>query len=151
MGRAAWLAFGVALITLAIGFTAVQGHLEPRGAFSGGMAIMAGVFLPSIARDTEAISARIAGRSMQKVEILGLLIFILMAFVMFMVGTALFVDWLGGSGTTSGGIVVDPGLFPGVSGVAGAMPIMNLVIGVEVVGGLSLIALYMLPGFRRGR
>ena len=101
-------------------------------------------------RCAEASSVRVAGKLLRKTEILGLLIFILMAAVMLAVGAALFCDWLAEPGSAPAGTPADLDQISGGLWVAGAIPVVPLVIGVEVVGGLSLIALYMLSSVRRG-
>ncbi len=95
-------------------------------------------------------SVRIAGKPLRKTEVMGLLIFILMAVVMFAVGTALFCDWLAEPGSAPAGTPAELGPISGGLAVAGAIPVVALVIGVEMIGGFSLIVLYMLSGVRRG-
>ncbi|WP_292364509.1 MULTISPECIES: hypothetical protein [unclassified Methanoculleus] len=95
-------------------------------------------------------SLRVAGKSLRKTEVLGLLIFSLMAVVMLAVGAALFCDWLAEPGSAPAGTPAELGPITGGLAVAGVIPVVALVIGVEVIGGLSLIALYMISGIRRG-
>lgn len=144
-----WTTFGV-IFALMLGLYAAYGHLTPGGAFLGSTVITAGIFLPFVTPGARKTSTRVAGRQVQKIEILGLLIFILMAVIMLTVGAALFVDWLAEPGAASTSMYVDPGWLPGLPGAIGAIPAMDLVFAAEVIGGLSLIALYMLPGIRRG-
>ncbi|MDK2890432.1 MAG: hypothetical protein PWR21_1064 [Methanoculleus sp.] len=101
-------------------------------------------------RGAKKASLRVAGKSLRKTEVLGLLIFSLMAVVMLAVGAALFCDWLAEPGSAPAGTPAELGPITGGLAVAGAIPVVALVIGVEVIGGLSLIALYMLSGIRRG-
>lgn len=96
------------------------------------------------------VSMRVAGRPLRKVEILGLFIFIFMAVVMLAVGAALFCDWLVEPGSAPAGTPADIGPLPGGLAIAGAVPILPLVVGVQVVGALSLVVLYMLSGIGRG-
>ncbi|KDE56282.1 hypothetical protein [Methanoculleus sp. MH98A] len=100
-------------------------------------------------RGAKMASMRIAGRTLRKTEILGLFIFILMAVVMFAVGAALFCDWLAEPGSAPAGTPADIGPIPGGFAIAGTIPVVPLVIGVEVVGALSLVVLYMLSGAGR--
>lgn len=112
------------------------------------LALVAGVIPPLFSPGTGMTSVRFGGKPLRKTEVLGLLIFILMAAVMFAVGTALFCDWLAGSGATPGGLPVDLGPIGGLN-LVGTIPTMVLVFVVEVVGGLSIIMLYMLSSARR--
>jgi len=93
---------------------------------------------------------RVAGRPLRKTEVLGLLIFVLMAAVMLAVGAGLFYDWLAEPGSAPVGTPVELGPISEILSAAGAVPAVAIVVGVEVVGGLSLIALYMLSRVRRG-
>ena len=101
-------------------------------------------------RGAKMASMRVAGKSLRKTEILGLFIFILMAVVMLAVGAALFCDWLAEPGSAPAGTPADIGPIPGGFAVAGAIPVIPLVIGVEVVGALTLVILYTLSGAGRG-
>lgn len=101
-------------------------------------------------RGAKMASLRVAGKSLRKTEVMGLLIFSLMAVVMLAVGAALFCDWLAEPGSAPAGTPAELGPITGGLAVAGAIPVVALVIGVEVIGGLSLIALYMISGIRRG-
>lgn len=94
-------------------------------------------------------SMRIAGRTLRKTEVLGLFIFILMAVAMLAVGAMLFCDWLAEPGSAPAGTPADIGPIPGGFAIAGAIPVVPLVIGVQVVGALSLVVLYMLSGAGR--
>jgi len=92
---------------------------------------------------------RIAGRPIRKTEVLGLLIFIIMAAAMFAVGTALFYDWLAEPGSAPVGTPVELGPVSEILSIVGTVPAGALVLVVEVIGGLSLIALYVLSRARR--
>jgi len=92
---------------------------------------------------------RVAGRTLRKTEILGLFIFGLMAVVMLAVGAALFCDWLAEPGSAPAGTPADIGPLPGGFAIAGAIPVVPLVIGVQVVGALTLVVLYMLSSAGR--
>lgn len=147
-GRIAAVALGAAF-ALAVGLYAVSGHLAPGWAPPGGAVLAIGVVLPFFTSGAEVPSVRVARKPMRKIEILGLLIFILMAVVMLAVGAALFCDWLAEPGSAPVGTPVELGPVSGELGVLGTIPVMALMIGVEVVGGFALIALYMLSAVGR--
>lgn len=112
----------------------------------GSILVAAGVIPPLFSPDAGSATMRFGGRSLRKTEVLGLLIFILMAAVTLAVGTVLFCDWLAGSGSTAMPVELGP---PGGLMGAGTIPTLALVFGVEVLGGLSLIVLYILSSARR--
>ncbi|MDN7013254.1 hypothetical protein FGW20_09405 [Methanoculleus sp. FWC-SCC3] len=101
-------------------------------------------------RGAKMVSMRVAGRTLRKTEVLGLFIFILMAVAMLAVGAMLFCDWLAEPGSAPAGTPADIGPIPGGFAIAGAIPVVPLVIGVQVVGALTLVALYILSAAGRG-
>ena len=121
-----------------------------EGWFTKPVAIAVGIILPFFTLGAETTPARVAKKPLRKTEILGLIIFALMAFVMLAVGAALFFDWLAEPESAPSGTPIETGPVPGGMIVAGSIPVMALMIGIEVVGGLSLIALYMLSSVRGG-
>lgn len=148
--RIIWAASGFILILAIVGLYATGGHLTLERALLGGTAIAVGIILPFFTSGAETTPARVAKKPLRKTEILGLIIFALMAFVMLAVGAALFFDWLAEPESAPSGTPIETGPVPGGMIVAGSIPVMALMIGIEVVGGLSLIALYMLSGVRGG-
>ncbi len=117
-------------------------------AFGIVLALVAGVVPPLFSPGAGVTSVRFGGKSLRKTEVMGLVIFVLMAVVMLAVGTVLFCDWLEGSDSIPAGMPVDLGPIAGLN-IVGTVPTMAIVFGVEVVGGLSIIMLYMLSSARR--
>jgi multicomponent Na+:H+ antiporter subunit B len=94
-------------------------------------------------------SMRFARKPLRRIEILGLIIFILMAGVMLAVGALLFCDWLDAPASAPAGSPADPGPVLSFRSIAGAIPLIPLVVGVEVAGALSLTVLYLVSALRR--
>ncbi len=135
---------------LAFGFYVVaHGHLTPGGGFQGGAVLATGFVLVIAAYGYRAIAARFSKDSLRNSETLGLLIFIGTAFVALLFGATFFYNWLAGAGSIFGTAVAF-GPNPGDLNTAGVIPIMNIAVGIEVFGGLSLIVLYMLSGTEEG-
>lgn len=88
---------------------------------------------------------RVAGRPLRTTEILGLVIFILMAVVMFVVGASLFWSWLAEPGSAPVGTPADTGPISG----GFTVPAVPLVIGVQMVGALALVVVYMVSSAGR--
>ena len=148
--RIAWAAAG-ALLVLAVVLCRVRGHLTPGEAFLGGAVIATVTLLPFLAPYAETALAGFTKKPLRKIEALGMLIFVIMAVIMLAGGAALFVDWLSEPGQPSSGTTVEfRPVLPGGLTAAGTVLVMDLVVGAEVIGGLSLIALYMLSGIRDG-
>lgn len=133
---------------LVFGFYIVMhGHLTPGGGFQGGAVIATGFVLLMAAFSYDSITARLSKSSLTGSETLGLLIFIGTAVVALALGGTFFGNWLANSGAIFGTPVAF-GANPGDLNTAGVIPIMNLAVGIEVLGGLSVILLYMLSGVR---
>ncbi len=96
-------------------------------------------------RGAKMAPMRVAGRTLRKTEVLGLFIFILMAGVMLAVGASLFCSWLAEPGSAPVGTPADTGPIPGSL----AIPGVPLVIGVQVLGALALVVLYMISSAGR--
>ncbi|NYT05462.1 MAG: sodium:proton antiporter [Methanomicrobiales archaeon] len=131
---------------LVFGFYIVMhGHLTPGGGFQGGAVIATGFVLLIVAGSYGDISRRITKASLSGGETLGLLLFIVTAITGLALGGTFFANWLADGGLIFGNPVLF-GANPGDLNTAGVIPIMNLAVGVEVLGALSVIVLYMLSG-----
>ncbi|MCK9305962.1 MAG: hypothetical protein CVV35_00460 [Methanomicrobiales archaeon HGW-Methanomicrobiales-6] len=73
-----------------------------------------------------------------------------MAVVVLAVGTALFCDWLVEPGSAPAETQVELRSISGELAIAGAIRVASLMIGVQVVGSLSLVVLSTLSGVRCG-
>jgi energy-converting hydrogenase B subunit I len=135
---------------LVFGFYIVlHGHLTPGGGFQGGAVIATAMVLLIVAHSYEGITRRITMESLKNSETLGLVLFIVTALVALGLGTTFFANWLANTGLLFGA-PVPFGPNPGDLNTAGVIPIMNLAVGIEVLGALSVIVLYMLSGTREG-
>ena len=127
---------------LIFGFYIVaHGHLTPGGGFQGGAVIATGIALIVVAYKYENIKRWIPKTRLSATEDIGLLAFIITAFCG--LSTSFFYNWLANSGLIFGDRV-PCGINPGNLNTAGTLPIMNLAVGIEVLGGLGVIIVYML-------
>ncbi len=133
---------------LAFGFYVVaHGHLTPGGGFQGGAVMATGAALLIAARRYDDITTRLKKDILKLCESLGLLLFIGAGAGGLLKGATFFRNWLAGTGGLFGRPVAY-GPNPGDLWTAGILPVMNLAVGVEVLGGLSVILLYMLSGIK---
>ncbi len=129
-------------LILIFGFYIVaHGHLTPGGGFQGGAVIATGVALVAISFGYGKIKKWIKKTNLTAAEAVGLLSFIIAAFTG--IGTSFFCNWLANSGLIFGD-TVPYGPNPGYLNTAGLLPIMNLAVGIEVLGGLGVVVMYML-------
>lgn len=123
----------------------IHGHLTPGGGFQGGAVAATGFVLMLVAFSPEIIKKKFSANSMKYTEALGLLLFIVTAFVAIALGATFFFNWLANGGIIFGESVAF-GANPGVLNTAGTIPLMNIAVGIEVIGAMGLIILHMLSG-----
>ncbi len=128
-------------------YIVMHGHLTPGGGFQGGAVIATGVALIAVAYEFESVRKWIAPTKLTLLEGVGLLAFIITAMAGFR--ASFFWNWLANSGFVFGSRV-SPGVNPGDLNTGGVLPLMNLAVGMEVVGGLGAIIIYMLDYVKRG-
>lgn len=139
MARLAWplcLVYGL--------YVVLHGHLTPGGGFQGGAVMATGAALMLVSGAWSRKEEEAHERRMHWLETLGLAGFWLLALGGLLHGAAFFHNWLANAGGMFGGAVA-PGPNAGHLGTGGTIPPMNLAVGLEVLGGLSVI----LHGFGR--
>ncbi len=133
-------------LILIFGFYIVaHGHLTPGGGFQGGAVIATGIALVAVAYKFNDVKRWIKKTSLTAAEGVGLLAFIITGISG--ITTSFFYNWLANSGLLFGDRV-PYGINPGYLNTAGTLPIMNLAVGIEVLGGLGVIVIYMLHYLR---
>lgn len=131
---------------LIFGFYIVaHGHLTPGGGFQGGAVIATGIVLLIAAFGAGEIGRRFSPGALKTCEVLGLLLFIGTAAAAVCSGGTFFSNWLANGGAVFGNAVAF-GPNPGDLDTGGVIPLMNLAVGIEVLGALSAIVLLMLKG-----
>lgn len=133
---------------LVFGFYVIlHGHLTPGGGFQGGAIVAAGFVMLFVAHRIEDITAIFSKIAFQNSETLGLSLFIGTALVALGLGTTFFMNYLASAGGLFGQ-AIPFGVNAGFLNSAGVIPIMNIAVGIEVLGGLSIIIIYMTSGIR---
>ncbi|HJJ54554.1 MAG TPA: sodium:proton antiporter [Methanocorpusculum sp.] len=129
-------------------YIVVHGHLSPGGGFQGGAIVATGVALlvASFALE-EGESFLPSLKNIKLFESAGLILFVCTAVAGIILASGLLVNWLNASGGLFGNPVsygiVAPDLWTG-----GIIPVLNIAIGFEVFGALSVLVLYMFKGLR---
>ncbi|HWQ65304.1 MAG TPA: MnhB domain-containing protein [Methanospirillum sp.] len=126
-------------------YVVLHGHLTPGGGFQGGAVIATGFIMLFVAHRIEDITDLYTKVSFQNSEALGLSLFIGTALVAIGIGSTFFMNYLAGTGGLFGQ-VVPYGINAGFLNSAGVIPVMNIAVGIEVLGGLSIILVYMTNG-----
>ncbi len=122
-------------------YIVAHGHLTPGGGFQGGAVIATGVALIAVAYEYKNLKKWIKKVHLTGAEAIGLLSFIIAGSIG--LGNSFFFNWLANSGLIFGQRI-HYGVNPGYLNTAGTLPIMNLAVGIEVLGGLSVIIMYYL-------
>lgn len=123
-------------------YVVLHGHLTPGGGFQGGAVIATGFVLLFVANRIDDITHLFSKTLFQNFETVGLFLFIGTALVALGLGFTFFMNYLANAGGLFGQVVTF-GANPGSLNTAGVLPIMNIAVGIEVLGGLSIIIIYM--------
>jgi len=126
-------------------YVIVHGHLTPGGGFQGGAVVATFVTLLLVAYGGEKVLSWIKVHLLDSLETSGLLIFLGAGFLG--ISSAFFYNVLAKSGGLFGSSV-PIGSNPGVLNSSGTIALMNIAVGMEVVGGISLIIIFMFMGIR---
>ncbi len=130
-------------------YVIMHGHLTPGGGFQGGAVVATGAALAIVAFSYDEISQRIRKIVLMFQESGGLSLFIAAGLGGMVLGFPFFYNWLANSGSLFGMPVPTIGPNPGELNTAGFLPVMNIAVGIEVWGGLSIVILYLLSGLEK--
>lgn len=128
-------------------YIVVHGHLTPGGGFQGGAVIATAVVLLMVAYSYENVRASVSKHVLKNSETAGLLLFIGTALLALTAGLAFFGNWLLDLGTIFGTPVAF-GPNPGDINTGGIIPVLNIAVGIEVLGAMGLLILAMLGGLK---
>ena len=128
-------------------YVVVHGHLTPGGGFQGGAVMATGTALLLVARAYDDITGRIRKTALKVCEATGLMLFLLAGLSGIFKGLPFMANWMASSGGLFG-TPVPFGPNPGDLNTAGLLPLLNVGVGIEVSGGLTIILLYMLSGIK---
>lgn len=123
----------------------IHGHISPGGGFQGGAVVATMIAFLLVSYGGKKVIAFAKPGLYSTLETAGLLLFICAGF--FGITTTFFFNFLAGQGGLLGS-TVPIGPNSGVLNSAGTISLMNMAVGLEVIGGLSLIILYMFKGIR---
>lgn len=126
----------------------MHGHLTPGGGFQGGAVVATGAALVIVAYSYQEITSLLKKAVFIAQESTGLLLFIGAGLGGMVLGFPFFFNWLANSGSLFG-MSVPYGPNSGELNTAGFLPLMNIAVGIEVWGGLTLVILYLLSGVEK--
>ncbi|MCS7232528.1 MAG: sodium:proton antiporter [Synergistetes bacterium] len=124
-------------------YVVIHGHLTPGGGFQGGAVIASSTALFLVAFSKEDFLRKYKDSFFSVAESGGLILFISIAFLG--IGATFFYNFIANSGGVFGN-PVPLGINDGDLNTAGTLPPMNMAVGLEVFGGISMILFFMFLG-----
>ncbi len=119
-------------------YVILHGHLTPGGGFQGGAILATALSLLLVANRWADISPLVRKGALSTLELAGLLGFISVGFGGLLAGNTLFFNWMANAGGWFGN-AVPYGVNAGDLNTGGILPLLNIAVGLEVVGALSVI------------
>ncbi len=126
-------------------YVIIHGHLTPGGGFQGGAVVATFLALLLVAHGGKRVLGWVRKKLFEGLEATGLLVFISAGFLG--ISTTFLYNYLAGRGGLFGS-TVPVGANDGILNSSGTIALMNIAVGFEVVGGLSIILLAMFAGIR---
>ena len=123
-------------------YVIIHGHLTPGGGFQGGAVMATGLAMIIVAHAFERVQNAFKKDLLKVVEACGLTLFLATAISGFVVGKPFFYNWIAQAGSLLGGTPTTAGNL----NTGGIIPLLNVFVGLEVLGALTIIILYMLAG-----
>jgi len=128
-------------------YVVIHGHLTPGGGFQGGAVMATGAALLIVAHAYTDVTRRIRKTALKILEAIGLMMFLFAGLSGILFERPFMGNWMALTGKLFGTPVAH-GPNPGDLNTAGLLPLLNLGVGIEVLGGLTIILLYMLSGIK---
>lgn len=134
-------------VTLIFSFYVIMhGHLTPGGGFQGGAVGASAVALLIVAFGSKYVEKKAKEENLSIFESLGGLVFVVVSLFGLFMATAFLANFLVGKPLF--GIIPEWGKAPLNSG--GVLPILNLAVGMKVIGGLSAVVLVLALASKEG-
>ncbi|HKL21408.1 MAG TPA: MnhB domain-containing protein [Tichowtungia sp.] len=123
-------------------YVIVHGHLTPGGGFQGGAVMATGLAMIIAAHNYERIQSAFKKDLLKTLEGTALVLFLTTAVSGFVVGKPFLTNWI----VQAGGLFGGEPTVAGNLNTGGIIPLLNVFVGLEVLGALTLIVLTMLSG-----
>ena len=123
-------------------YVIVHGHLTPGGGFQGGAVMATGLAMIIAAHNYERIQSAFKKDLLKTLEGTALVLFLTTAVSGFVVGKPFLTNWI----VQAGGLFAGTPTAAGNLNTGGIIPLLNVFVGLEVLGALTLIVLTMLSG-----
>lgn len=128
-------------------YIVAHGHLTPGGGFQGGAIMATGAALMLVSNRFSASDEKKQYSMGKWLETAGLLLFIGLAFLGIFRGGSFFFNAMANAGGWFGAYC-EAGSNSGDLNTGGTVPLMNLAVGIEVLGGITIILITMLKAMK---
>lgn len=128
-------------------YVILHGHLTPGGGFQGGAIGASAVVMLIVAYGAHWVERRAGEDAISVFESLGGLVFVLTGLLGFFLAATFLSNFLVGEPLF--GEIPPFGPNPGILNTGGTLPLLNIAVGMKVIGGLASVVLVMALGSRR--
>jgi len=122
-------------------YVIVHGHLTPGGGFQGGAIAASAIVMLIAAYGHKLIERRVTEEGLSMVESIGAAIFAVVALIGVFMATSFMYNFL--VGTPLFGETPPSGSNTGILNSGGILPILNIAVGMKVIGGLAAVVMIM--------
>lgn len=112
-------------------YVIAYGHLSPGGGFQGGVVLASGIILLAFCQGVKPLQSLFPARAISLTETVGFLFFLLLGLIGLAVGGYFLLNFL-------------PGNDAGKTANVGFIFMLNMIIGLKVGAGMTLICFYLL-------
>ena len=122
-------------------YVIMHGHLTPGGGFQGGAIAASAIVMMIAAYGHERMKKKVSEEGLSMAESIGAAIFALVAFAGVFMATSFMYNFL--VGTPVFGKIPSFGGNSGILNSGGVLPILNIAVGMKVIGGLVAVVMIM--------
>ena len=122
-------------------YVIMHGHLTPGGGFQGGAIGASAIVMLIVAYGAREIRKKVGEENLSIFESIGGLIFVVVGLLGFIMASTFLYNFLVGSELF--GKIPPFGSNPGYLNTGGILPILNIAVGMKVIGGLASVVLVM--------
>lgn len=122
-------------------YVIMHGHLTPGGGFQGGAIAASAIVMMIAAYGHERMKKKVSEEGLSMAESIGAAIFALVAFAGVFMATSFMYNFL--VGTSVFGKIPPFGGNSGILNSGGVLPILNIAVGMKVIGGLVAVVMIM--------
>ncbi len=122
-------------------YVIMHGHLTPGGGFQGGAIGASAVAMLIVALGAKKINDMVGEEGISSFESIGGLVFVIIAILGLFMATTFLSNFL--VGDTIFGKIPPFGSNSGILNSGGILPLLNIAVGMKVIGGLSAVVLVM--------